>query len=521
MRLPILRASSLFLVPMLVLARPEPAAAQTAAAQTTSSEARGTFELHFDAEAFPQPFTGDVFVAFATNGEPRRAMHSWFSAPPVMRFRVEGAKPDSVLRLSIADASAHSPLDWSKVERKPWRVQAIARRSRTGRQAGLGEGDAYSPMQEFAYDPGSKAALRLDLSEVVAPQRMAETERLRVFDLVSPSLSAFHGFEYTLRAGVLLPRTFGQESEYPFVYVVTGFGGTYEDVRGWESRIKPGSQLDNCVVVVPDASNRYGHSVFCDSPSIGPWGHALVDELIPAVEAEFSGAGADHRYVTGVSSGGWSSLWLQVTYPDAFAGCWSHVPDPIDFHDFQGIDLYDPLPDGSPRNMYVDEHGAKRPLARRGGEVVLTYEDFVRREDVLNPGGQIRSFEATFGALGKDGTPRRVFDVETGVIDHEAAKAWEPYDISHTLLTRWPELRPRLAGKLHVFAGEVDTFYLEGAVERFRALAEEKGMLGEMQIEVVPGMAHALHQPGQNGMEIAIQMRWQALRPVEAGTPGE
>ena len=83
------------------------------------------------------------------------------------------------------------------------------------------------------------------------------------------------------------------------------------------------------------------------------------------------------------------------------------MPDPIDFHDFQQIDLYEPLPDGTPRNMYVDESGARRPVARRGGEVMLHYEDFVRREDVLNPGGQIRSFEATFSPPGADGTPRR------------------------------------------------------------------------------------------------------------------
>ena len=73
---------------------------------------------------------------------------------------------------------------------------------------------------------------------------------------------------------------------------------------------------------------------------------------------------------------------MQVAYPDDFAGCWSHVPDPIDFHDFQNINLYDPLPDGSARNMYVDENGEQRPLARRNGETMLTYGDFVRRADL-------------------------------------------------------------------------------------------------------------------------------------------
>ena len=128
------------------------------------------------------------------------------------------------------------------------------------------------------------------------------------------------------------------------VYSITGFGGTAKSIAGWERRMREDSTLDGCIIVVPDASNLYGHSVFCDSDSIGPWGHALVYELIPALEEKFGGAGAEQRYATGVSSGGWSSLWLQVTYPQEFAGCWSHVPDPIDFFDFQQINLYEPLP---------------------------------------------------------------------------------------------------------------------------------------------------------------------------------
>ena len=473
---------------------------------------QGAFELHFDPKVFERPFSGDIFVAFATTGEPRSAMHGWFGAPPVMRFRVENAEVGGTVTRTAAEAAAHFPVDWSTVEAKTWRVQAVARRSRTGRTPGMDEDDAYSQVVDFTYDPRSGAAVRLDLSLVVGPHEMQETERTHVFEFKSPALSKFYGFDYTLRAGVLLPSDYGDGRTYPVLYSVTGFGGTYEDIRRWERRAAPGTPLDGCIVVVPDANNRYGHSVFCDSASIGPWGAALVEELIPALEKEYGGAGAEERYVTGVSSGGWSSLWLQVAYPEAFAGCWSHVPDPIDFHDFQGIDLYDPLPDGTPRSMYVDEHGVPRPLARKDGKVLVTYEDFVRHEDVLNPGGQIRSFEATFSPPGEDGTPRRVFDVATGAIDHQAAAAWRKYDISDHLLADWPALRTRLRGKIHVFAGELDTFYLQGAVERFQALARAKGMLDEMQIEVIPGMAHALFQPGEEAMEHTIQERSLARR---------
>ncbi len=459
----------------------------------------GAFEVTLDAAAFPEPYTGPVFIAMAEEGEPRQAMHGWFNAPPVLRFDLHEAAGGTTVKLSPKDAAAHHPVDWSTVFNGTWQVQAVARTSVTGREAGLAEGDTYGDVVEIEYDPSAEGTVALTLDHRVGPATFQETERIKHFEFESPALSKFHGFPYPMHAGVLLPKDYDEKTDYPVIYSVTGFAGTHTSIRRWAAAA-PNEVLDGCIVVVPDASNRYGHSVFCDSVSIGPWGHALVHELIPALEKEYGGAGAAERYVTGVSSGGWSSLWLQVAYPEAFAGCWSHVPDPIDFHDFQQIDLYTPLENGSPRNMYVDEDGAPRPLARRGGEVMLTYEDFVRREHVLRPGGQIRSFEATFSSPGKDGAPRRVFDVATGVIDHEAAQAWRKYDISHLLLTGWDELGPRLAGKIHVYAGEVDTFYLEGAVERFLGLAETAGLLEDMVVEVVPGMPHTLHRPGQEQM---------------------
>ncbi|MEZ5977341.1 MAG: alpha/beta hydrolase-fold protein [Planctomycetota bacterium] len=483
-----------------------------------SAPGAGAFAVHLSKNVFAEPFSGQLFVAFGnarSRSEPRRAMHGWVGAPPLLRFDVEGVAPDTVLTLRVADAAAHHPVDWSEVAPQEWKVQAIARRSLTGREAGLDAGDVYGEPVAITWSPGGDGVVRLELDTVAEERPFEETDRMKSFEFTSPALSKFHGFDYVMRAGVLLPIDWKEGETYPVVYSVTGFGGTAEGIRGFARRRGEPGVLDRCIVVVPDASNRWGHSVFCNSRSIGPWGDALVKELIPALEKRYGGAGAEQRYVTGVSSGGWSSLWLQVAYPDAFAGCWSHVPDPIDFHDFQQIDLYDPLPDGSPRNMYRDEQGAPRPLMRQGEQVVLTYEDFVRRENVTNPGGQIRSFEATFSPLGPDGTPRRVFDVATGAIDSEVAKTWEPYDISNLLLTRWDELEPRLDGKIHVYAGGLDTFYLEGAVERFRALAEPRGLLEHMTIEVVPGMPHQLYGPGNDDMLRTIEAKLPALVGAE------
>ena len=478
-------------------------------APPSAGQGGGRFAVVFEEDAFPIGFEGDLLVAFGPVGglEPRMAIHQFFGAPPTLRFRVD-VEAGEELVVGADDAVATYPVDWTEVQPGDWFVQAIARVSKLGRQGGLDEGDVYSVSVEATYDPASEESIELVLEEVAERRPFRETDRVKLFELESELLGEFHGFPYPMRAGVRLPVDHDPKERYPVVWIVTGFGGTHESIHRWSGMIPEESPLEHAILVVPDATNRYGHSVFCDSPSIGPWGEALVSELIPALEAEFGGAGPEHRYVTGVSSGGWSSLWLQVTYPDSFAGCWSHVPDPIDFHDFQRIDLYEPLADGTPRNMYFDEQGELRAVTRMQGLPDPSYRGFVQHECALGPGGQIRSFEGTFSPRSPDGTPRRLFDVETGEIDHEVAAAWRPYDISNTLLTRWDELRGDLAGKIHVYAGEVDTFYLEGAVRRFQSLAGEAGLLDEMVIEVIPGMAHTLHRPGHEDMIATIEARW-------------
>ncbi|HEX6987055.1 MAG TPA: alpha/beta hydrolase-fold protein, partial [Planctomycetaceae bacterium] len=189
------------------------------------------------------------------------------------------------------------------------------------------------------------------------------------------------------------------------------------------------------------------------------------------------------RFLTGHSSGGWSSLWLQVAYPGTFGGVWSTAPDPVDFRDFQRIDVY-----RAGENMYVDREGNPRPLARMNGRPVLLYRDFDRMEQVLGPGGQLHSFEAVFGPKGEDGRPVPLWDRATGSIDPAVADAWRRYDIRLLLEENWPTLGPKLADKLHVFMGEEDTFYLEGAT---RLLKESLARLGsDAAVELVPGRDH-------------------------------
>jgi S-formylglutathione hydrolase FrmB len=232
---------------------------------------------------------------------------------------------------------------------------------------------------------------------------------------------------------------------------------------------------------------KYGHHVYANSATNGPRGDALIFEMIPAIDAQFRTiAKPQARFVGGHSSGGWSSLWLQVNYPDTFGGVFSSSPDPVDFRDFQGTDLYSQ----PPQSVYVDPDGNRRPLARRGDQVMLWYDDFCRMDQVLGRGGQMRSFDAVFSPLDESGQPKRCWDPVTGVVDTEVAEYWRRYDISRILQERWEELKGPLAGKIHIVMGDKDTFYLEGAT---RLLAERLSELGsDAVVEFIPEAGHSL-----------------------------
>jgi hypothetical protein len=276
------------------------------------------------------------------------------------------------------------------------------------------------------------------------------------------------------RAGVVLPPSFGKEPErkYPIVYEVTGFGGNHFGALGRGQRKAWDVAGVEMIWVVLDANCRLGHHVFADSANNGPVGTALVEEMIPFIEKKYRGSGV--RFTTGHSSGGWSSLWLQVAYPETFAGCWSTAPDPVDLRDFQKINVYE-----KGTNMFVDAEGNRRPIARTNGKASLFYQPFSDMEEYMGRGGQLGSFEAVFSPRGPDGKPRQLWDRKTGAISSEVAVAWEKYDIGLVLKRNWKTLAPKLAGKIHVYMGDEDTYYLDGATRLL------KGTLAELKSDAV------------------------------------
>jgi len=355
----------------------------------------------------------------------------------------------------------------------------------------------------------------------------ADTEHTRHFALTSKLLSEFWGRPMRIEAGVVLPPGWTLERKLPVAYEIHGFGGSHRAAWSREQRLcdqVEAGEIPALIWVFLNAQFSLGHHEFADSVNNGPWGRALTEEFIPALEAEFGAAGVPAgRFLTGHSSGGWSSLWLQVTYPEFWNGTWSTAPDPVDFRDFTGIDIY------RFENAFQDPGGNEIMLIRRNGEFIRSIRDYVEREVSRREyGGQFASFDAVFSPRGEDGRPMRLFDRKTGRIDRSVAEAWRKYDIGLKLRENWETLGPKLEGKLHVWCGTEDTFRLEGAC---RLLQTDLRLLcSDADVLLVEGRDHgSLMRPHEElwpkGMLARIYQdmgrSWAAAaNPLPAGAGG-
>lgn len=447
------------------------------------------------------PVSGRLLVFFARPSEQQRTMlePSFFdpSAVYVAGLEIHNLEPGKTI--SVTTAVDAFPRSIAEAPAGAYDVQAILDLDHSFTYSGAGDGDLYSDISKVAaFDPSSSEPVALTLAKRNSRPQPPDTDAVKLVTFESPGLSAFWGRPVEMRAGVILPPSYATSPKrrYPVVYQIHGFGGSHRNA--W--RMAPGlvdrmakGETPEMIYVVLDGTCPLGHHEFADSVNNGPWGRALTTEFIPYLEKAFRMDGVPRgRLLTGHSSGGWSTLWLQVTYPDVFGGTWSTSPDPVDFRSFTGPDLTKP----ESENMYVDADGKPRNLARYKGRNILSIEEFGHLERVLGHyGGQFASFEAVFSPKGPDGQPMPLFDRETGKIDPFVAKAWERYDISRILRNNWSRLGPKLKGKIHIIVGSDDTFHLEAAVALLQQELEKLG--SDAAIEFVPGRDHMdLYQGG-------------------------
>jgi hypothetical protein len=426
---------------------------------------------------------------------------------------------------AVVDASAIGfPLaDLSEVPAGRYRAQALLNRYKdfhlsNGKVVSLppdrGEGQRWNrkpgnfysePVEIVIGDEASfPIALVMDqaIPEITPPR---DSEYVRHVRMRSERLSEFWGEDMHLGAHVLLPAGFDDhpDARYPLMI----FHGHFpDDFRGFRTEppdpdLEPeyserfsvdgyniieqqeawrfyrqwtGEDFPRFIVIeIQHPTPYYDDSYAVNSASQGPWGDALTYELIPYIEDRFRGIGEGWaRFTYGGSTGGWEAMAVQLFYPDEYNGAFVACPDPIDFRAYMTVNIYED------KNAYwYDSQFQRLPRpAHRDylGHVSASMYDYNRLESVLGDrnrsGQQFDIWEATYSPMGEDGYPVRLWDRESGEIDHSVAEYWrENYDLVHIMRRDWATLGPKLEGKLHIYTGDMDNYYLNNAVY----LAEE------------------------------------------------
>jgi len=432
-----------------------------------------------------------------------------------------------------ADISAF-PTPFSQLTPGHYAVQAVLDRDHSYNYTSRGPGDLVSGVVEMDLPGDASQPLTLatvvpesdplqPLSNVPAAMRevypAAKTD-IHPIDFASPALRGFWGRPVTLHGWVVTPPEYATHpgQRYPTVYYTQGFGGSLRSlhdvgVARW-NEMKTG-KAPSMIWVGIDQSSPSGTSEFVNSVNNGPWGQALTSELIPELERQYRmDAKPSGRLLTGHSSGGWAALWLQVNYPKLFGGAWPTSPDPSAFHNFLGIDLY-----ASGANIYRKTDGTPWPLAQDKGQMLVSIEDYTRREVVVGAyGGQLASFEWVFSPRGADGLPVPMFDRTTGAVDPAVIAYWKDhYDVAERLRRHWPELRRDLDGKIHLTVGSADTFYLDGAAHLLEATM--KGLGARSDFRYVEGRGHFdLYGIGDDPWGLYKAIAWEMYALARPGS---
>ncbi len=476
------------------------------------------FEISYSASLDNGPITGRVFVMISKTDrvEPRLQAGSYNASVPFYGLDVNALKPgdnavvdasvlgypvESLSQLPAGEYYVQALLNvYTQVHRKDGHVIWVHMDQWEGQQWNRSPGNLVSEVQRITLDPSKGFNVKLSLTKKLPPVEIPpDTQWVKRVKIQSRMLSEFWGHPIYLGATLLLPKNYDQNAgrKYPAIYIQGHFGlgapfgfttmpaanpeseaqrkarlsrsareTGYEFAQAWMSDDFPRM----VAVTFQHPTPYYDDSYAVNSANNGPYGDALTKELIPYLEEKFRLiAKPDARVLTGGSTGGWESLALQILHPKFFNGTWSLYPDPVDFRRYQMSNVYEDdnafeVPNGDWGKLI-------RPLSRNAdGQVTLTMREMNRLEAVLGSnvrsGQQIAAWDAAYGPVGKDGYPRPIWDRLTGKIDREVAFYMRDngYDLRYNVEKNWPSIGRDLAGKIHVYTGDMDNYYLNLAV---------------------------------------------------------
>jgi hypothetical protein len=481
--------------------------------------AQSKFTISFPAQHSQTPLDGRLLLLISTDGaqEPRLQINDGLKTQQVFGINVDGLKPN---QKAIIDASAfgYPRQSLRDIPAGTYYVQALLHRYETfrrkdghtvklpmdrgeGQQWNRAPGNLYSTPQKLTIEPRKGGTINLTLDKIIPPiEPPKDTKYIKHVKMQSKLLTEFWGRPMYLGAVVLLPEGWDTHpaAKYPLMifhgHFPATFGGFREEPP--DPNLKPdyserfrlagynkiqqeyahefykewtGPNFPRAIIIeIQHANPFYDDSYAVNSANLGPYGDAITYELIPFIERQFRGLGQGWaRFMYGGSTGGWEALAAQIFYPDEYNGCYAACPDPIDFRQFTVVNIYED------DNAYFAKSQWKR-TPRPGmrnylGHVSATMEELNRFElalgDKTRSGQQWDIWEAVYSPVGADGYPKPIWDKRTGKIDKSVAEYWrERYDLGHILRRDWAKLGPKLQGKIHLYCGDMDNYYLNNAV---------------------------------------------------------
>jgi len=476
-----------------------------------------------DASVAAGPTTGRLFVIFGRTdaGEPRFQAGGYRASVPFYGMDVDAWKPGAtttvgpkVLGFPFGDLSQMPAGDYyvqallnvyTQYHRADGHTIWVHADQWEGQHWSSSPGNLLSEVVKVHFDPAARTTVKLALTKKLPPiDAPVDTRWVKHIKMKSELLSKFWGAPVYIGATVLVPNGFDESSSarYPAVYSQGHFGlgapfgfvdptqpaatgrgdgrGRGSEPSVWdptptsarESGLEFGKSWTSAgfpkffAITWQHPTPYYDDSYAVNSANNGPYQDALLTELVPALEKRFHLIPeANARFLTGGSTGGWECAALQIQRPDFFGGAWCLYPDPVDFRRNQTVDIYADSNAFFPNNALppVPERSMSRTPE---GQDLLSFRLMSRLEAVLGSkarsGQQFDAWDAAYGPVGADGYPRRLWDRATGVIDKSVAAYWRDrgYDLTWNMRQNWSKIGPQLAGKMHVYVGDMDNYYL-------------------------------------------------------------
>ena len=467
-----------------------------------------SFKIAFSSKLKNQPVTGRMFLFVSKTNETEPRLQKGPS-PPIFGKDVDQLNPDEFLILD-SNVPGYPVKSFNDFPAGDYYVQALLNvytqfhRSDghiiwahmdqwEGQKFKISPGNFISEVQKIHWDPAAGLQSEIILNKIIPPIEMpSDTKWIKRIKIKSELLTKFWGHPFFIGATVLLPRGYDEHPDvfYPVEYLQEHF--SYNAPHGFETEDKPESESDRArrirnydekgfdfyqawnsedfprmiSVTILHPTPFYDDSYAVNSANNGPYGDAIMTELIPYIENKFRIIKKPYaRVLSGGSTGGWEALALQLYHPDFFGGTWVFYPDPIDFRRYGLVNIYED------ENAFYQKDGEwktiERPMDRTNyGLPTNTFREQSYYESVLGSRGrsgeQLSIWEAVYGPTDNDGYPKPLWDPKTGKMDHSVSSYMKEnnYDLRYYLETNWKTLGPKLKGKLHFYCGDMDNLYL-------------------------------------------------------------